>query len=352
MVSFSRAVVLFIPLLLLPAGCSSPAPDPDSGPAVSFLPGGRVLLDAHNCYPYQGRWADRIDRALATGAPLAVEQDLVWFTDPETRRSWSLVSHGEELSGTEPTMDEYFFERIRPLVEDALTRDDRRDWPLVTLNLDLKTDEAEHHRAVWDLLGRYESWLTTALRTADAATVADLDVGPVLVLTGTSLEQEEVFHHQVPVGARLRLFGAVETGPYEADPPAGEVIVGRRTNYRRWFNSPWRSVESGGPEEAGEWTSRDEARLREIVRYAHDEGLWVRFYTLNGHSEEVGEAMGWYRGYNFGSLDAVEIRWRAALEAGVDFIATDQYEELASVMAGWRARTGSRTSERRRLRQD
>ena len=47
-----------------------------------YLPGRRVLLDAHNAYPEQGLWRDRIDRALATGVPLAIEQDLVWFCEP------------------------------------------------------------------------------------------------------------------------------------------------------------------------------------------------------------------------------------------------------------------------------
>ena len=35
--------------------------------------------------------------------------------------------------------------------------------------------------------------------------------------------------------------------------------------------------------------------------------------------------------YNFGSLEAVRHRWRAAIAAGVDFVATDQYEEFAKI---------------------
>ena len=35
-----------------------------------FGPGQRVLLDAHNAYPQNDRWSDRIDRALATGTPV------------------------------------------------------------------------------------------------------------------------------------------------------------------------------------------------------------------------------------------------------------------------------------------
>ena len=32
------------------------------------------------------------------------------------------------------------------------------------------------------------------------------------------------------------------------------------------------------------------------------------------------------RGYDFGSLDAARLRWRAAIVDGVDYLATDQYE--------------------------
>ncbi len=69
----------------------------------------------------------------------------------------------------------------------------------------------------------------------------------------------------------------------------------------------------------------DRARLDALVGRAHGLGLWVRFYTLNGHAPN---AQGWSDGYNFGSLAAVQPRWRAAIEAGVNFIATDQYRRL------------------------
>src|SRR5258708_39974554 len=47
-------------------------------------PGVRVVMDAHNCYPYFEWWGDRMERALSGGVPLAVEQDLYWYTDPKT----------------------------------------------------------------------------------------------------------------------------------------------------------------------------------------------------------------------------------------------------------------------------
>ena len=119
-----------------------------------------------NAYPYSGQWGNRLDRALSTGLPIAVEQDLVWHHDPQTGRAWSVVSHGDRFTGDEPTLEADFFERIRPLVEQAFREDRRATWPIIVLNLDFKTDEPEHHAALWATLGRYESWLTTATRTS------------------------------------------------------------------------------------------------------------------------------------------------------------------------------------------
>jgi hypothetical protein len=300
----------------------------------AFEPGGRVFLDAHNAYPYHGRWRDRIDRALATGVPVAIEQDLAWVCAPP-QSCRSVVAHEEPYTGGEPTLREYFFERIRPVVQRALGSANRREWPLIVLNLDFKTNEPEHHASVWTLLGEYEAWLTTAARTARPDEIARLDVRPVLVLTGEPDAQQVAFHDRVPVGWRLRLFGAVATaragetrGSASTRPP--DVSPGPRTNYRRWWNNPWSVVETGGPREAGEWTAEDSARLRLLVTRAHDAGLWIRFYTLNGTGPDE-PSLGSDPSYNFGSREAVVLRWRAAIDSGVDFVATDQYEAFAAV---------------------
>src|SRR5690349_24414462 len=106
---------------------SRPTAAPQAPPRTSAAaPGARVLLDAHNCYPDGGQWADRIERALSTGLPVAIEQDLVWFRDPRSGVSRSILSHGEPFTGTEPSLATHFFERIRPLVEQAL-RDGKRE---------------------------------------------------------------------------------------------------------------------------------------------------------------------------------------------------------------------------------
>ena len=226
-------------------------------------------------------------------------------------------------------MRDYFFERIRPIMEQALHDGNKGDWPLITLNLDFKTDEAAHHAAVWKLLGDYESWLCTAERTMDRSQMMPLHAGPLLVLTGEADSQERDFYDLIPVGGRLRVFGAIHS--VEADPsvPPAKVIVGHATNYRRWWNNPWSVVEKGGQRKAGKWTLQDAQRLQSLVAYAHNQKLWIRFYTLNGHRHELLAKNGWDLSYDFGSRQAVELRWRAAIAAGVDYLATDQYEELA-----------------------
>ena len=67
----------------------------------------------------------------------------------------SVVSHGAPATGAEPGMRDYFFERVRPIVEQALRDGNHDDWPLVTLNLDLKSEEPEHLAAIWQLLAEY-----------------------------------------------------------------------------------------------------------------------------------------------------------------------------------------------------
>lgn len=306
--------------------------------APALAPGARVLLDAHNCYPESGRFVDRIQRALTTGLPVAIEQDLIWRVGPDGKGE-SVVGHDQDKVAEAPTFEQHFFGALDPLMERALAENKRDQWPLVVLNLDFKTNEPAHHAHVRQLLGTRARWLTSAPRTSSAGEVAPLTPGPMLVLTGSNIVQQQSFHDGLKEGDPVWLFGA-----YEAPTPPGNtsaeralalgamspetLMPSRATNYRRWVNFPWLVVEKGGQNHAAEWTAADRARLDAIVSRAHGQGLLIRFYTLNGHPPAEGEAQGWSKSYNFGSLDSARLRWKAAREARVDFIATDQYEEF------------------------
>ena len=87
----------------------------------------------------------------------------------------------------------------------------------------------------------------------DIGPIQPLKVGPVLVLTGANPAQQIAFHDDVPVGSRLRLFGAAQPGALRA------------TNYHRWSNNAWSVVEPEGQNNAGDWTREDNDRLRKLV---------------------------------------------------------------------------------------
>ncbi|HUH63599.1 MAG TPA: hypothetical protein VLZ50_11395, partial [Terracidiphilus sp.] len=280
-------------------------------------PGSRTIMDAHNCYPYFEWWYDRIDRALSAGTPLAIEQDLGWYTDARTGKSWSVVTHGGEMTGEEPLMEHYFFDKVRPIVDTALKEGNHGDWPLITLNLDFKDNKPEHLAAVLALLRKYQPWLTTAAKGDNIAEAQPLEVKPILVLTGENDTQQRVFYDELKPGDRVLLFGAIHT---EGKDPqsAPDVLDSEKANdYRRWWNNPWRVVEAGGQQHAGEWTPEKQRRLEALVERAHANGLWIRFYTLDGATEAELSCHGWFHGYNFGSLAAARARWRAAVAAHV-----------------------------------
>jgi len=303
---------------------------------LDFLNHNRPVLDAHNCYPYKGQWTDRIERALKTGFPVGIEQDLALNGDRV------VVSHDAKTTGSEPTLRDHFFERVRPIVEKALKENDRAKWPLIVLHFDFKDNQTPLLRAVWSLLGEYDGWYTTALKTANPRELAPFDPKPLLILTEDNDNQENVFFRDVPVGQKLRLFGSAHTNPVEgADKPTRDHVSATvapekllstpPTNYRRWWNNGWAVVEEGGQHRAGDWTAEDDARLRALVDHAHHLGYWIRFYTIDGFGPG-GDKGGWGNSYNFGSKEAATVRWKAAIAAGVNLIATDQYEDLAEIM--------------------
>ena len=315
---------------------------PLSAQSLDFLNHNHPVLDAHNCYPYEGQWADRIERALKLGFPIGIEQDIAWDIDPVTGQGRPVVTHSDKTTGKEPTLRAHFFERVRPIVEKALAENDRAHWPLIVLHFDFKSLDPALLRAVWSLLGEYQDWITTAPQTADIHRLGAFDAKPLLVLTEDADIQEQIFFREIPQTARLRIFGSAATAPITASSreerihlaatlPPEKLLLTRATNFRRWWNNPWNEVEEGGQTRAGEWTPASEARLRALVNHAHRQGYWIRFYTLDGFAPEQNQ--GWGESYNFGTRAKAERRWKAALDAGVNLIATDQYEDFRAFMS-------------------
>jgi hypothetical protein len=309
------------------------------GANLDFLNHNQPILDAHNCYPYEGQWSNRVQRALNSGFPVSIEQDLAWYVDPATGKGRVVVSHTPHPSGKEPTLEDYFFQQVTPIVKKAIAENKRDQWPLIVLHFDFKDNQTALLQAVWQVLGQHEDWLSTALKTSDPGKLSPIDRKPILVVTEEANEQQKVFYDDLPVGAHLRLFGSAHTRPtpknmtkeqqvhWAANATPEELVSEKPTNYRRWWNGSWYEVEEGGEPGAGDWNAADNKRLHSLVDHAHAMGYWVRFYALDGFT--AGEDQGWGQSYNFGSHKAVALRWKAAIAAGVNFIATNQYEELA-----------------------
>jgi hypothetical protein len=309
------------------------------GPDLDFLNHNQPMLDAHNCYPYKGQWNDRIQRALNSGFPVSIEQDLAWYVDPATGKGRVVVSHTPHPTGEEPTLEDYFFKQVRPVVEKAIAENKRNQWPVIVLHFDFKDNQPALLQAVWQVLGQHEDWLSTAVKTSDPSKLTAIDRKPILTITEESDQQQKVFYDDLPVGGRLRLFGSAHTHPtpkgmsqeqlmhWAVNVTPDDLLSEPPTNYRRWWNSSWYTVEEGGEPRAGDWTAADNQRLRSLVDHAHKMGYWVRFYALDGFAPA--EDQGWGPGYNFGSREAVTLRWKAVIDAGVNFVVTNQYEAVA-----------------------
>jgi hypothetical protein len=313
--------------------------------AQTYTPGSRIVILAHNAYPSHGMYTDRLARALSSGRPLVIEQDLAWIDGK------SLMIHGaKNVSNDDPSLESYFFPAIRPLMEKALKEGNQGDWPLVTLYLDIKNDPVEHLEAISKTLDQYDAWITTAVKPSSDKKQAPLDLKPLMILVEDKQNdiKQEFFYDRIPVGGKIRVFGSVtKPGPspamklskdeaidYMSTLSPEQLFTNKANTYRRWVGIDWATIEKGGQAKAGEWNKAKEERLGRFVSYGHRMGYFVSFYCLDGYTEE--ENKGWDKEYNFGSKEAVVPRWKAAIDAKADFISTDQYEDLSNMVSNGR----------------
>jgi hypothetical protein len=308
----------------------------------TFTPGARTLMLAHNAYPDDGQYGDRLDRTIAAGVPFVVEEDLVWVDGRSL-----LIHNPKAASADSPTLESYFFPKVKPVVEKALKVGNKGDWPLITLYLDIKNDPEEHLEAISKVLDKYDGWLTKAVKTEDMSKQSPLELKPMMVILEDKVNdiKQGFFYDRVPVGGKIRAFGSAVkfddnptklprtartermAGLLKIEPE--QLVAKRADNWRRWFGTDWNFIEICGPTH-GEWSAAAEARMKRFVEHGHSLGYLVSFYEVNGFRDEQNQ--GWTEEFNFGSREAAEVRWNAAIAAHADFIATDQYEVLAGLI--------------------
>ena len=277
----------------------------------------RWFLNAHNSYPEHGRGRDRLARARQAGL-WAVELDLAWS---ETR-SRAVISHdAKKVRGDEPTLDEYFF---RPLAGEL--RRLPRGEPGLLLMLDFKSDHPGPVREVHAALATHGDILTTSSR--DGA----LRWGPLTVILSENAAAIALFEKLTPPGEPYLAMAIREPPERKWKDDIRDYFAEPATPFYRLFNFDWRNVERDPNPQAGPWTPAERARLEAIVTMAREKGYWTRAWTLNATTSM------WGKGRNFGSRAALLERWRAARDAGLDCIATDEYALAGRVMASEAAR--------------
>jgi hypothetical protein len=79
-----------------------------------------------------------------------------------------------------------------------------------------------------------------------------------------------------------------------------------------------------------DWTPEKTNRLRSSVKRAHPNGICVSSCTMDGAVEE-GLSYCRFHDYKFGPFVKAGIRWRAAIAARVDYIASDHYKSECGV---------------------
>ena len=219
----------------------------------------------------------------------------------------------------------------------------------MVLHLDFKTNEPAHHQAIWDLLGRHEIVADDGGARRRRAARHAVHAGSAAGASPRPARTRSTrFYTRVPVGGRLRIFGTI--------PPA--TFPAANTAEERAAAAVCRDAGGADPHRRDQLPALDQLRLggrrarrteqgwsvdqRRRPAAAGDRLAGARDGLVGAvlHAQRPlarPRATGWTASYNFGSLAAVRERMAAARDAGVEFIATDQYEELGAVLSQGRS---------------
>jgi glycerophosphoryl diester phosphodiesterase len=263
-------------------------------------------VSAHNCYPSNSESTARLKEALDLGLD-NIEIDLGW--DESNKRL--LVGHdaSPKANTIYPTFETY----IKPMLDAPV----RADGAPTILTIDWKTSDVDAVKAFHMFLLAHPDLFTYAPKSTDSA----LTRRRFMVCFTGSEDAKKTYDALIPVEGTYqafsdRVFGAND---YFDNPKA--YATKSATAYHRFLTFHWGVVERGAPMIAKEWTPAHAARLKAIVEAAHDQGFRTRFYCLNANGAFF---------YRFPSDAAARLRWQAAVNAGVDWVASDNYAEIAA----------------------
>lgn len=276
------------------------------------------FLNAHNCYPAEGRGADRLDRSRRAGIS-AIEIDLAW----SEARKRAVITHTVKLTGNEPLIDDYF---LRPMLPEL--RRMPAGKPGILLIFDFKDHQAGTVQEVYDLLHRLRSLVTACGRRGEPPESAPLGWQPLTVVLSGDPEAIAAYEKLTPDSEPYLAMGNREPPENKFRENVADYFPEPATAFYRVFNFNWGHIEGGRNDQAGEFTAAKRARLEELVRVGHAKGYWLRAWTLNAAS------LAWDAKDNFGTSEALLGRWRAAWAVGLENVATDEYEMAGEYLHG------------------
>ena len=227
---------------------------------------------AHNDYLHARPLHDALDHGFCS-----IEAD-VYLVDGAL-----LVAHDRKDVKPDRTLTALYLEPLRERVKANGGRVHRGD-PAITLLVDIKSEASATYAALHELLQRYASMLTTYRGDR-------IEPKAVNVIISGNRPVAEIAPQAVRYAAVDGRAGDLESNP------SAQLVPWVSDNWQKHFTWRWQ----------GEMPPAERAALQRWIECAHAQGRKVRFWNTPDRPDA----------------------WRILLEAGVDFVGTDDLDGLA-----------------------